>query len=407
MLDLEGIKSLEAKLRSAQENQSSLDSRLKQIIDENENYRNQAPSEAVLNRKIETERGLRKEAELNLELMKEEFENQVQNQVRMQVLAKQKELDLMIEKAKQKAEDANEVYNELEEVRLQLTSAEQIIEEQQQYRQNSEQKQAQLRELLEDRTNTVDKMIKECTIECESRIREEKTRSQQIITDLEHQIKELQRETSLAKSSEERALRQSQRLEIQLQNERENSGVSRIENEVVSLRRKIESLERLRQDAINDSEELRSEQTKVRLDYERAMVAAKQEVEKSKEMVGNLQQELSKATDLRHDLEDTISQQELKISTLKSQEGLAMSASIAEQAKKIEQTRAEAQHWKSKYDVVIDEHRRSSAQLNDLYHKERLLNQKYRKEVGNMSSVYENKLRKMSNELKTAKARVR
>ena len=117
MLDLEGIKSLEAKLRSAQENQSSLDSRLKQIIDENENYRNQAPSEAVLNRKIETERGLRKEAELNLELMKEEFENQVQNQVRMQVLAKQKELDLMIEKAKQKAEDANEVYNELEEVR--------------------------------------------------------------------------------------------------------------------------------------------------------------------------------------------------------------------------------------------------------------------------------------------------
>ena len=139
-------------------------------------------------------------------------------------------------------------------------------------------------------------MIKECTIECESRIREEKTRSQQIITDLEHQIKELQRETSLAKSSEERALRQSQRLEIQLQNERENSGVNRIENEVVSLRRKIESLERLRQDAINDSEELRSEQTKVRLDYERAMVAAKQEVEKSKEMVGNLQQELSKAT---------------------------------------------------------------------------------------------------------------
>ena len=92
------------------------------------------------------------------------------------------------------------------------------------------------------------------------------------------------------------ALRQSQRLEIQLQNERENSGVNRIENEVVSLRRKIESLERLRQDAINDSEELRSEQTKVRLDYERAMVAAKQEVEKSKELVGNLQQELSKAT---------------------------------------------------------------------------------------------------------------
>lgn len=84
-----------------------------------------------------------------------------------------------------------------------------------------------------------------------------------------------------------------------------------------------------------------------------------------------------------------------------------MSAAIAEQAKKIEQTRAEAQHWKSKYDVVIDENRRSSAQLNDLYHKERLLNQKYRKEVGNMNSAYEGKLRKMSNELKTVKARMR
>lgn len=179
---------------------------------------------------------------------------------------------------------------------LQLTSAEQIIEEQQQYRQNSEQKQAQLRELLEDRTQTVDKMIKECTIECESRIREEKTRSSQTITDLEHQIKELQRETSLAKSSEERALRQTQRLEIQLNNERENSGVGRMEGEVISLRRKLESVERLRQDALNDSEELRGEQTKVRLEYERAMVAAKQEVSKSRDTVDGLNQELSKAT---------------------------------------------------------------------------------------------------------------
>lgn len=407
MLDINGIKSLEEKLRSAQESQHRLDSNLNKIITENEKYRNQAPSDAVSNRKIETERGLRKEAEINLELMKEQFDVQVQNQVRMQVLAKQKELDMHIEKAKQKADDANEVYNELEEVRLQLTSAEQIIEEQQQYRQNSEQKQAQLRELLEDRTQTVDKMIKECTIECESRIREEKTRSSQTITDLEHQIKELQRETSLAKSSEERALRQTQRLEIQLNNERENSGVGRMEGEVISLRRKLESVERLRQDALNDSEELRAEQTKVRLEYERAMVSAKQEVSKSRDNVDGLNQELSKATDLRHDLEDRISKQELKLSSMKNSEGLAMSAAIAEQAKKIEQTRAEAQHWKSKYDVVIDENRRSSAQLNDLYHKERLLNQKYRKEVGNMNSAYEGKLRKMSNELKTVKARMR
>jgi len=140
-------------------------------------------------------------------------------------------------------------------------------------------------------------MIKECTIECESRIREEKTRSAQTITDLEHQIKEMQRETSLAKSSEERALRQTQRLEIQLNNERENSGVGRMEGEVISLRRKLESVERLRQDALNDSEELRSEQTKVRLEYERAMVGAKQEVGKSRDTVEGLNQELSKATD--------------------------------------------------------------------------------------------------------------
>ena len=50
-----------------------------------------------------------------------------------------------------------------------------------------------------------------------------------------------------------------------------------------------------------------------------------------------------------------------------------MSAAIAEQAKRIEQTRAEAQHWKSKYEVVQEEHQKSSALLNDLYHKERLL----------------------------------
>jgi len=117
MLDINGIKSLEEKLRSAQESQHRLDSNLNKIITENEKYRNQAPSDAVSNRKIETERGLRKEAEINLELMKEQFDVQVQNQVRMQVLAKQKELDMHIEKAKQKADDANEVYNELEEVR--------------------------------------------------------------------------------------------------------------------------------------------------------------------------------------------------------------------------------------------------------------------------------------------------
>lgn len=407
MLDLNGIQRLEEKLRSAQDSQNNLDSRLKQIIDENESYRNNKTDQSVLGRKVETERALRVEAEQNLELLKEQFEQQVQNQVRMQVMAKQKELDMQIERTRAKADEASEVYNELDEVRLQLTSAEQIIEEQREALKNADQTKSQLREMLEDRTQTVDKMIKECTNEAELRVSEERTRAADIITDLETQIKELQRETSIAKSSEERAIRQSQRLEIQLQNERESSGVGRLEQEVTTLRRKVESIERLRQDALNDSEELRSEQTKIRLDYERAMVAARQEVETSKNLVISLQQEIDKANDLRHNLEDTIAQQELKISSLKSNEGLAMSAAIAEQAKKIEQTRAEAQHWKSKYDVVIDEHRRSSAQLNDLYHKERLLNKKYRQEVGSMSSAYESKLRKMSTELKTMRARQR
>jgi len=248
-------------------------------------------------------------------------------------------------------------------------------------------------------------MIRECTLECEERVRIERTQAQKNLADAEIRIQELQRETSLAKASEERAKRQYQRLDIQLQNEREATGVTRLEGELSTLRRKNESLERLRREALDNCEALRADQVKDKLEVERQLAACNQTINALKVENGKLRQEISEATDKRHDLEDAVASANLKIDSLKNQEGLTMSTAIAEQAKKIEQTRADAQHWKSKYDVVLDEHRRSSAMLNDLYHKERLLNRKYRTETSNMTTAYESKLRKLSRELKSLKAK--
>jgi len=403
-MDLSSLSRLENKLRSAQEQQTYLDGRLESIVKENETYRTR-PTGSSGNAQVESERRLRSRAEEDLALLKEEFTTQLETRIKLALVERQQVLDIHIEKAKQEAAKSNEIYEELESLRLQLTAAEQIITENQEYKRTAEHEVARLREALTNRDKTVEKMIRECTLECEERIRMERTQAEKQASDSDTRIQDLQRETSIAKAGEERAKRQQQRIEIQLQNERETSGVSRMEAELNTLRRKNESLERLRREALDSCNALRAEQVKDRLEYERSFSAHSQNVDNVKSECRGLRQELEKATDKRHDLEDAVAQAELRIDSLKSKEGITMSTAIAEQAKRIEQTRAEAQHWKSKYEVVDEEHQKSAALLNDLYHKERLLNRKYRTETSTLTSQYESKLRKLTYELKSLKAR--
>lgn len=243
-------------------------------------------------------------------------------------------------------------------------------------------------------------MIKECTMECEERVRLERTQNQKSINEFEIRIADLQRETSLAKAAEERAKRSQQRAEINLTNERESSGVGRMEEEIQSLRIKCESLDRLRHETLDECRLIREDQTKCKLEFERELAVKNQKLDKLTIHIETLKNDVTKASDSRHDTDDELANLKMQVQTLKEKNSLALSSTLAEQAKKIEQTRAEAQHWKAAYDVLSEENATNSDQLNMLYQKERVLNKKYRNEISILHSAYEGKLRKLSNELK-------
>jgi len=250
-------------------------------------------------------------------------------------------------------------------------------------------------------------MIKECTLECEERIRAERTLHEKKIADFEQKIVQFQRETSRAKAAEERAQRQEQRLSIQLQSERENSGITRLEEEVQNLRLKSDSFERLNNASQETIAELRAELTKLKLEMEREACLRIQGKDDSRIEVTKLKQENVRLSEQNIALSDQVIEKDIVIKDLKDNEGLVMSQNLAEQAKKIEHTRSEAQHWKSQHDVLIDQHKIFTAQLQQLLHKERTLNSKYRAELQTQSTLYEQKLRKCSLEYKQYKAKTR
>lgn len=301
------------------------------------------------------------------------------------------------------AEDQSKVYDELESYKLQLTAAEQIINESTETKRQLDLEIARLRDKLNNRDKTVEKMIKECTVECEERVRLERTQSLKIQNEFEVRINDLQREATLCKAAEERAKRNQQRAEINLQNERENSGINKIEEEINSLRIKCESLDRLRHESIDECRIIREEQTKYKLEFERELSTKIQKIDKLNIQLEQLKNDLEKSNDQKHNLNDQISNLSLQNETLKEKNSTNLSSALAEQAKKIEQIRAEAQHWKAAYEVLSEENMVNSSQLNSLYQKERNLNKKYRTELGTLQAGYEAKLRKLSNDLKIYK----